>query len=288
MSVFFTHTAGGRLPYEVMYEVLVESAEPGTCPDEPQIEFVRVPGPGIRGVVVDWWRWKIKDGVKALTVPSVLDEDDPDDAPYTCREGIVARPVGSTTMYVATALPEDGSHWWKRREEVVEVANSSVGCPTPDPEKPVPDVSLEIGQALNAALEAEYGGAERRPRTLSDMCWVEVTVGDELKVLVEPLDDGGLQLGIITEAYVDMEGGEEGEAKEAARDATTEHFELVLTELGFEREDGSAGSSEEDEHDGADLVGWNATVPHVVAAAKVIRGLEVLPTPIRDTYEDAD
>ena len=284
MSVLFTHTACGRSPYEV----LVESAEPGTCPDEPQIEFVQVPGPGVRGVVADWWHWKIKDGGEALTVPSVLNENEPDDAPYACQEGIVARPVGSTTMYVATARPEDSSHWSTLREEVVSLASSSIGCPTPDPEKPVPEFSLEIGQALDAALDVEYGEAERRPGALSDMCWVEVMVGDGLTVLVQPHDDGGLQLEIITEAYVDSEGGEDGWAEQAARDATTEHFEPVLTQLGFEREAGSAGTNEEDEHDGADVVGWNMTVPHVEAAAKVIRGLEKVPTPIRDIYEDVD
>ena len=284
MSVYFTHTTSGRSPYEV----LVKSAEPGTCPDESRIDFVQVPGPGVRGVVVVWWRWKIEDGAEALTVPSTLDEGDPDDEPYACREGIVARPVGSTTIYVATMAPEDGRRWTALREAVVEVASSSIGCPTPDPENPVPEVCLEVGQALDGALEVAYGDAGRRPRALSDRCWVEVEVGDGLEVLVTPLDDGSMELGIITEAYVDGEDGGADWAKEAAREVTAERFEPILTQLGFVREPGSASTSEEDEHDGADVVSWIMTVPQVEAAAKIIRGLEEVPTPIHDVYEKAD
>jgi len=106
MSVFFTH----RLPPDSSPRSLLALALPaaGTLPEE-AVELTSMPGPLLAGRQATWWLWELAPGTPALIVPSILDEDDPDDAPYPCHEGLIARVDGTRSAFVGLAHPE-GRH----------------------------------------------------------------------------------------------------------------------------------------------------------------------------------
>jgi hypothetical protein len=67
---------------------------------EDDIACTRSAGSAILGRVTHWWRWSILPGAPDAIFPSTLEEDDPDDAPFPTRCGLVVFIEGTTSGYV--------------------------------------------------------------------------------------------------------------------------------------------------------------------------------------------
>jgi len=67
------------------------------------LKIQRCDGPSINPYVTVWYLWSLPEAMSPILIDSVLDEDDPEDQPFPCRNGFVAVLIGSTTAYVFTA-----------------------------------------------------------------------------------------------------------------------------------------------------------------------------------------
>ncbi len=97
MNLFVTHQIVPAKPQLLVHRAVgVAGLEPEDVRCEP------LEGPALSGWPALWWRWELGEGVPDAVVPSALDEDDPEDAPYPTRSGVVALVVGLPTGYVSS------------------------------------------------------------------------------------------------------------------------------------------------------------------------------------------
>ena len=91
----------------------------------------------------------------------------------------------------------------------------------------------------------------------------------------------------MTEVYLDVENWSEDKIDEYVKDKTISEFEPLLKKLGFTRDDGWASTSDESEHKGADVVGWNLPMKRdLPAVVRIVHELAVLENPLIEVVEE--
>ena len=283
MSVFTYHDSSDlSLP-----DLVIHAFEPNDGPGPDDIDFKYYPGPPLAGLDTEWRRWSFREGVPSLFVPSILDEGDEDDKPYLCRSGLIARPDGRATAYVALIDEEHSVDYHKLAEAVLKAANWGPFMPRKDSKSPVSERILILRKEL------EHAFAEEKPRWLGGKVdvfathyWVQVRFSGGNDILIG-LEEEGISLGYLTEVYLDVDGWSKDEVSEYVENLTAAEFEPLLTKLGFKRGEGAASSTEGDVYAGADVVGWNLPMPEdLPAVVKIVHELAALKNPLCVTLEE--
>ena len=137
-------------------DLVIRAFEPNDGPRPDDIDIKYYPGPPLVGLDTVWHRWTLHEGVPSLLVPGILDEpDDEDDQPYPCRSGLIARPDGSATAYVATNDENHSRNNTRLAEAVLESANWEPTAPRMDSKSPVSERILILRKELELAFEEE-------------------------------------------------------------------------------------------------------------------------------------
>jgi hypothetical protein len=262
---------------------LVSKALDGAPVSEDSLEHVLIGGPGIAGHDTQWWHWALRGDVPDLVVPSCLEEGDPDDAPYPCREGLLVRVMGSSTVYLE--MVRKGSRWsgLGSKHGVLTMAREEIFSPRPDGARVVPAAHVQVRNAVADALRGD--GFELCEDTLIDSdldvaagySWVDLRSWQLDGLQVEP-SDGGLTLNFTTRVYVEGELDSD-EAQELAREVSDREFSATLGALGFAILDQDVLVGDADEFAGSCAIAWEATVPDAGAVPRIVRALLTLDTP---------
>jgi hypothetical protein len=111
-------------------DLVTRAFEPTHGPTSEDIVIKLFIGPPLAGRSSVWWQWTLREGVSSFLVPGALNEPDTEeDAPYPCRSGLIARPDGSSTAYVA--MNDEGRPMTinKLAESIVQTANWAPTAP---------------------------------------------------------------------------------------------------------------------------------------------------------------
>lgn len=279
MSVFTFHDAA-----DTTLGALLGRATEQEAP-VPEASLVLSPrgGPPLGGRHTAWHAWTLAAGADDLIIPSSLSDGDPDDTPYRCRGGWMAHAEGTDTVYVFTDDAAAEADIGVAVDRICEAARMSHFAPRASAQAPIPAELLALRAALvDAFAAAGLGVAEETWRAnglqvYATRSWVQVESDSMQPLLVEPEADS-LRLAFVTEVYVD--GMEAEEAERAAEEATVADLEPVLEGLGFARSTAEAGTSEEDEHAGADVVDWVGRVAGVAQVPAIVQGLSDIESPL--------
>ncbi len=126
MSLFVRHACPDLPPGELIALVLGAQAHVGS-----DFRVTPMSGGELAGRATVWVRWSLRPGVAPVSIPSVLHEGDPDDAPFVSAGGLMAMPSGSRTAYVYACGPADQDEGGASRS-VKEAAESPIFAPRGD------------------------------------------------------------------------------------------------------------------------------------------------------------
>ncbi len=261
----------------VFVRVVSSSASPADCvpailglPDRSaDLRVEKTNGSPVVGRVTNWWRWSVADDVPPIRVASILDEGDPDDAPFDTPGGLLAEPVGCITSYVFALREMGHTAELDGRVQVMQCADSDLFAPRESPDAPLPPVLLELARRLQSAMNG-HGLAKAAQNDV----YLEFGTGNGS---VRHFD-GGFAVSVVLEVPLHGTGLDEPSRAPSARRQAAEALHQVVAppfELcGFEY----AGPPQSIAHEGnqTTAVGvWSRLVPTVEAAVTLVR--EVAP-----------
>ena len=266
MSVFTRHSCPELSPADLVALVMEQPDAAGRILTTPSS------GAHLGGRMARWYVWSLAPGEAPVPVTSILDEGDPDDAPFESHGGVLAIPVGTRTAYVSARRPEERGDLAGRRL-ILDVSRSDLFAPRPDEQGDIDPVLRELAGLLRRTLPA------------SDQ--VDVAVGLHFATVewtggtavVEPTP-AGLRVEAQLEAYmrgVDPADSALGiEARERLRSVLSDELVPEVEALGFTGTLGSVWVGHGDPSVVSEAGNWRQEVPSAEAAAEVIRALLAL------------
>lgn len=263
MSVFTRHCCPDLPPAEVIALAMGQTEVAGRIVTTPSM------GAHLGGRVARWFAWSVAPGQAPVPVTSILNDGDPDDAPFDSHGGVLAIPVGTRTAYVSARRPEERDDL-AGRTLIKEVSRTDLFAPRADEHGDIDPALRGLAEELRRALPA------------SDE--VDVAVSHHFACVEWPggaaqveLTPAGFRVEAQLEAYmsgVDPGDGTLGvEARERIRSILLDEVAPEVEALGFTGTIGTVWVAHGDASVVSEAGNWRREVPSVEAAVDVLRAL---------------
>jgi len=263
MSVFTRHSCPELSPADLIVLVM---EQPGAAS-----RIVTTPSTGahLGGRITRWYAWSVAPGQAPVPVTSILDEDDPDDAPFDSHGGVLAIPAGTRTAYVSARRPEERDDL-AGRSLIRDGSRSEFFAPRPDEQGDIDPVLRELAGLLRRTLPANNevdvavglqfvcvewtGGAAQVEQTAAGF-----QVEAQLEAYTRGVDPGDSALGI--------------EVRERVRSILLDEVAPEVEALGFTGTMGTVWVEHGDASVVSEAGNWRREVPSAEAAVELIRAL---------------